>query len=162
MPYDGLRCTHSPETVRIGRPAAEVWAMLIDFPNVPDWEAGVLEVRQTSPGQPALGTTFVARRVFGRWEALIDCRILDWEDERPVTMELRGGMVRRASVTYAVEAAGDDACQVTYTTRGEMRSLLAWTTPFIPAQGRKLIHSNLATLERLLAEAAAAEGSPQA
>ena len=71
-------------------------------------------------------------------------------------MELRGGMVRRASVTYAVERAGDDECQVTCTTQGEMRSLLGWTTPFIPAQGRKLIRSNLATLERLLVEAATA------
>jgi Polyketide cyclase / dehydrase and lipid transport len=103
-----------------------------------------------------VGTTFVARRMFGPWKTLIDCRIRDWEDGRLVTMELRGGMVRRASVTYALEPAGDEACLVTYTTQGEMRSLLAWTTPFIPAQGRKLIRSNLATLERLLVEAATA------
>ena len=38
------------EWVRIDRPSADVWAILIDFPNVPTWENDVLEVRQTSPG----------------------------------------------------------------------------------------------------------------
>jgi len=142
------------ETLRIDRPAVEVWAMLIDFPNVPAWEDGVLEVRQTSPGRPALGTTFVARRVFGGRETDIDCRIVGWEDDRSVTMELRGGLVRRASVGYSVEPMGDCACLVTYSTEGEMRTLLAWATPFIPAMGRRLIRSNLATLERLLVDAA--------
>jgi hypothetical protein len=144
------------ETVRIDRPAAEAWAMLIDFPNVPAWEDGVLEVRQTSPGQPGVGTTFIARRVFGWRETFIDCRITAWEADRLVTMELIGGMVRRASVTYVVEPIDDTACRIRYTTDGEMRSLLAWTTPLIPTVGRRLIRSNLATLERLLKEAAPA------
>ena len=140
------------ETVRIESPAANVWAMLIDFPNVPRWEDGVLEVRQTSPGDPGLGTTFVARRVFGRRETLIDCRIVQWEADRLVTMELKGGLVRRALVTYAVAPAGDRASLITYSTEGEMRMLVAWTTPFIPTMGRRLIRANLARLGGLLAE----------
>ena len=129
--------------------------MLIDFPNVPAWEDGVLEVRQTSPGPAGMGSTFVARRVFGRRETLIDCRIVGWQDESSVTMELLGGLVRRASVAYTVEPLGERACRVTYSTQGEMRTLLAWATPLIPVMGRRLIRSNLATLERLLVEAAA-------
>lgn len=142
------------ETVLIDRPAAEVWAMLIDFPNVPTWEDGVLEVRQTSPGRPAIGTTLVARRVFGGRETVVDCRIVDWQDDRSVTMEITGGPLRRASVRYAVEPMGDRACRVTYSVQGEVRLLLAWLTPLIPAMGRRLMRSNLATLERLLQDAA--------
>jgi carbon monoxide dehydrogenase subunit G len=153
MPYDA-GMYHFTESVPIDHPAADVWAMLIDFPNVPAWEDGVREVRQTSPGQPALGTTFVARRVFGRRETLIDCQIIGWEADRLVTMELKGGLVRRASVTYAVEPTGLDSCQVTYSTQGEMRTLLVWATPFIPVVGRRLIRGNLATLARLLDQAA--------
>ena len=138
------------ETVRIDRPAQAVWALLIDFPNVPSWEDGVLEVRQTSPGEPAVGTTFVARRTFGGRETLIDCRITAWEAEHLVTMELIGGVVRRASVTYAVERTGDGACDVTYSTQGQMRTLLAWATPFIPVIGRRLIRGNLARLAEQL------------
>jgi carbon monoxide dehydrogenase subunit G len=122
MPYDAAMY-HLTESVRIDRAAAEVWAMLIDFPNVPAWEDGVLEVRQTSPGQPAMGTTFVARRVFGGRETLIDCQIIGWEAGRLVTMEIKGGLVRRASVTHAVEPTSVGACQVTYSTQGEMRAL---------------------------------------
>lgn len=143
------------ETVRIARPTAEVWAMLTDFPNVPTWEGGVLEVRQTSPGDPAIGTTFVARRVYGSRETVVDCRIVDWQDDRSVTMEILGGPTRRASVRYAVEPIDDRACRVTYSAQGEMRPLLAWLTPLIPAMGRRLIRSNLATLGRLLEDAAA-------
>ena len=142
------------ETVRIDRPAAEVWAMLTDFPNVPTWEDGVLEVRQTSPGRPAIGATFVARRVYGGRETIVDCRITDWQVDRSVTMEIIGGPTRRASVRYAVEPMGDRACRVTYSAQGEMRPLLAWLTPLVPAMGRRLIRSNLATLERLLEAAA--------
>jgi hypothetical protein len=144
------------ESVGIDRPSADVWAILIDFANVPAWETDVLEVRQTSPGAPTLGTTFVARRLFGGLESLIDCRITAWQDGRAVTMELEGGAVRRASVTYAVEATGVDSCRVSYSIEGQMRTLLAWTTPFIPAIGRRLVRGNLANLARVAESAAIA------
>lgn len=137
------------ESIAIDRPSADVWAILIDFPNVPAWEHDVLEVRQTSPGLPGPGTTFVARRLFGGRESRIDCRITDWEDGRSVTMELTGGVVRRASVTYAVALTDVDSCRVSYSIEGQMRPLLAWATPFIPAIGRRLVRGNLANLARL-------------
>ncbi len=155
VPYAGPVYTLT-ESVDIDRPSADVWAILIDFPNVPAWEKDVLEVRQTSPGIPALGTTFVARRLFGGRESLIDCRITSWEEDRSVTMELRGGVVRRAVVSYAVEPTGVDSCQVSYSIEGQMRPWLAWTTPFIPAIGRRLVRGNLANLAHLAEGAAIA------
>ena len=142
------------ESITIDRPSAGVWDILVDFPNVPAWEKDVLEVRQTSPGVPTLGTTFVARRLFGRRESLIDCRITAWDDGRAVTMELKGGVIRRASVTYELEPVGVDSCRVSYSIEGEMRTLLAWTTPFIPSIGRRLVRGNLANLARLAGGAA--------
>jgi carbon monoxide dehydrogenase subunit G len=141
---------HLTETVRIERPAAEAWAVLIDFPNVPAWEDGVLEVRQTSPGRPGLGTTLMARRVYGGRETVVDCRIVDWQDDRSVTMEIAGGPTRRTFASYAVEPIGDQACQVSYSVNGEMRPLLVWLTPLIPAMGRRLVRKNLASLKRLV------------
>ena len=153
MPYAGAVYTFT-ETFGIERPSADVWAILIDFPNVPAWEKDVLEVTQTSLGVPAVGTTFVARRLFGGRESLINCRITAWEDGRSVAMELEGGMVRRASVTYAVEPTDVGSCRVSYSIHGQMRPLLAWTTPLIPTIGRRLVRGNLANLARL------AEGGP--
>jgi carbon monoxide dehydrogenase subunit G len=147
------------ETVTIGRPRADAWAVLTDFPRVPAWERGVLEVRQTSAGAPGVGTTLTARRVYGGRETVVECRIVDWQDGRSVTMEIVGGPTRRTFACYAVEPMGDKACQVTYSVEGEMRPLLRWLTPLIPAAGRRLVRANLGALKRLI-EAAATDGTP--
>ena len=138
------------EAVRIDRPAAEAWAILVDFPNVPAWESGVLEVRQTSPGAAGLGTTPVARRVYVGRETVVHCRIVDWQDGRSVTMEIAGGPTRRTFASYSVEPVDDHACQVTYSVEGEMPPILVWLTPLIPAMGRKLVRANLVSLKRLV------------
>jgi carbon monoxide dehydrogenase subunit G len=138
------------ETITIGRPAAEAWAMLIDFPNVPAWEDGVLEVRQASPGPPSAGTKLVARRAYGPWKTNVDCQITDWHEGHSVTMEILGGPTRRVTARYAVERVDDDACRVTYSGSGEMRPLLVWLSPLIPPAGRRLVRSNLARLKHRL------------
>ena len=142
------------EARSIDRPAGEVWDVLVDFPNVPLWEDGVLEVRQTSDGRPALGTTFVARRVFGGRESMVDCRIIEWADGRVATMEIIGGPVRRAAARYLVEPTSESACRVEYSINGELQPRLAWLTPLIPLMGRRLVRSNLARLERLVEDRA--------
>jgi carbon monoxide dehydrogenase subunit G len=150
---DAVRCIamfEIEEAISIGRPAAEAWAMLIDFPNVPAWEDGVIEVRQISSGSASIGTTLVARRAYGPWTTNVDCRIVDWQDGRSVTMEILGGPTRRATSRYAVEPVGDDACRVTYSGSGEMRPLLVWLSPIIPSAGRRLVRSNLVRLKQRL------------
>jgi uncharacterized protein YndB with AHSA1/START domain len=142
------------EARSIDRPAGEVWAVLVDFQNVPLWEDGVLEVRQTSDGRPALGTTFVARRVFGGRESMVDCRIIEWEDGHVATMEIIGGPVRRAAARYLVEPTSESACRVEYSINGELQPRLAWLTPLVPLMGRRLVRSNLARLERLVEDRA--------
>jgi hypothetical protein len=147
------------ESVPIGRPTVEVWAVLTDFPMVPAWERGVLEVRQTSAGPPGVGTTLAARRVYAGRETVVECRIVDWQDGRSVTMEIAGRPTRRTFACYAVEPMGDKACRVTYSVEGEMRSPLRWLTPLIAAAGRRLVRTNLGALKRLV-EGATTDGTP--
>ena len=123
MPYAAAVYTLT-ETVGIDRPSVDVWAILIDFPNAPPGRRTSSKSARRRLARPALGTTFVARRLFGGWET-IDCRITAWQDGCAVTMELQGGVVRRASVTYAVEPTGADSCRVSYSIEGQMRPLLA-------------------------------------
>ena len=132
-------------------PAYEVWRYLIDFPNVPTWEDGVLEVRQTSEGAPGVGTTLVARRVYAGRESLVDCRIVDWQEGRSVTMVIGGGPVESATISYAVEPAGLDRCVVTYTSGVSLRGPLRLLTPLIRPVGRRLVDANLERLERRIA-----------
>ena len=135
-----------------------VWRYLIDFPNVPSWEDGVLEVRQTTPGAAGIGTTLVARRVYAGRESLVDCRIVDWQEGRSVTMVIAGGPVRTATICYAVEPTSVDASVVTYTSDVTLRGPLRLLTPLIAPVGRRLVDANLERLERRIA--AGAEPSP--
>jgi carbon monoxide dehydrogenase subunit G len=137
-------------SIRVLRPLVDVWRALIDFPQVPSWERGVLEVRQTSPGAPGVGTTLVVRHVYVGRVALVDCRITDWEEQRGATMALRGGPLRRASVRYAVEPAGSDQTVVTFSAEGELIAALKLLTPLMPVVGRAGAKQNLAHLKRLL------------
>jgi carbon monoxide dehydrogenase subunit G len=137
-------------SIRVNRPIADVWRVLIDFPRVPSWEQGVREVRQTSPGAPGVGATLEARRIYFGRETLIECRISDWDELRGVTMALRGGPLRSASVRYAAESVGSEQTEVTYTAEGELVPALELLTPLIPAIGRSGAKTNLANLKRLL------------
>jgi carbon monoxide dehydrogenase subunit G len=140
-------------SIQVNRPLAEVWHLLIDFPRVPAWEQGVREVWQTSPEAPGVGTTLVARRVYGGRETLVECRITDWEDQQGVTMALHGGPLRSALVRYAVapaDPAGSEQTVVTYSAEGELIPALQVLTPLMPAVGRAGAKKNLANLKRLL------------
>jgi hypothetical protein len=134
----------------VNRECAEVWRLLIDFPRVPEWERGVLAVRQMSPGPATVGTTLLARRKYFGRVTEVECRITDWQDQRSVTMALRGGPLREATVCYAVAPAGDQRARVMYTCVGELISALRLLTPFMPALGRADERRNLARLKRKL------------
>jgi hypothetical protein len=128
-------------------PVDRIWARLIDFPGIPTWEGGVLEVRQVSPGPPGLGTGLVARRVYGGREALVDCRITEWQDGRAATMSIRGGPIREASVRYAVEPGTDGRALVTYSAEGEFRGAWRLLAPLAGMMGRSQVRSNLERLK---------------
>jgi carbon monoxide dehydrogenase subunit G len=142
------------QSILVNRPVADVWAVLIDFPNVPNWERGPVEVRQVSPGPPGVGTELVTvRRYLGRGTDL-QCRITEWQDQVGATMSLVGGPLERASVRYSVEPAGDGRTRVTYSAEGELRGALKLLTPVMPMVGRREARLNLRTLKRLLEQSA--------
>jgi carbon monoxide dehydrogenase subunit G len=141
---------HFSSSIVIQRPLGEVWAFLIDFPRVATWERGILEVRQTSPEPSGLGTTLLVRRVYFGRETQVACQITAWDARQGVTMDLRGGPLRHASVRYAVEPVGSAETKVTYTGSGELIPTLQMLTPLMPALGRSDERKNLAKLKRLL------------
>jgi hypothetical protein len=137
-------------SIVVERDSQDVWRWLIDFPRVPLWEQGVLAVRQVSPGPAAVGTILLVRRAYFGRVTEVECRITGWQEQRSVTMALRGGPLRHATVCYAVEPAGDGRAMVTYTGSGELVPALQVLTPLMPALGRATERRNLATLKRLL------------
>lgn len=134
----------------IPRSASEIWAVLIDFPRIPSWERGPIEVRQTSPGPPGVGATIMARRLFGGREATLHGEISDWRDGRSATMSLVGGPLARSYVTYSVEPRGQSRSVVTFSAEGSLAGPMRPFTPLVGLVGRSVARNNLRRLEELL------------
>jgi uncharacterized protein YndB with AHSA1/START domain len=58
----GARFIRFEQAIDIGRPIEEVFAYLADFTNIPRWNYYVENVRQLTPGQVGVGTTFEQQR----------------------------------------------------------------------------------------------------
>ena len=114
-------------------PIDAVWQRLVDFPAIPTWEGGVLEVRQVTPGPSGIGTELVARRVYGGAAGSVYCRITEWDEGHAATMTIHGGPIRQASVRYAVEPTDDGHALVTYSAEGEFRGGWRLLTPLAGA-----------------------------
>ena len=139
---------HFQGSMSMDAPTAPIWERLIDFPAIPTWEDGVLEVRQVSPGPPGVGTELEARRVYGGRASTVACRITEWDQGRAATMSIRGGPIQEAAVRYAVEPAADGRSLVSYSAEGEFRGAWRLLTPLAGAMGRRQVRSNLERLKR--------------
>jgi hypothetical protein len=140
---------------QIARPADEIGATLIDFPNIPKWERGPIEVRQLSAGPLGVGTQIMARRVYGGRETTLEGVITEWDEGRSATMSLTGGPLAQSLVTYAVDPIGPNASVVTYTAEGTLVGALRILTPLMPTVGRAVARNNLRRLDELLADRSA-------
>ena len=136
------------QSLQIDRPSTQVWPYLIAFEQVPLWEHGIVEVRQVTPGPPAIGTEMFARRIYAGRETRLTGRIVAFEDGRSASMSLRGGPHDEAIVTYGVEPIDDRHSVVTYRAEGNLISPLRFLHPFLPAIGRAEARKNLANLQR--------------
>jgi uncharacterized membrane protein len=70
-------------TIRIDRPAEEVFAFLSDFENIPKWNYYVLEVRQLSERPIGIGTTYHQVRKTDQQ----DLRIIEFEPNHSVAVK---------------------------------------------------------------------------
>jgi len=79
--------------ITINRPVEEVFAYVMDLQNGPEWQAGLLEVRQVTQGSPGVGSQYVSvRKVMGRkLEAVID--IVAYEPNRKAVIKSVSGSV---------------------------------------------------------------------
>jgi hypothetical protein len=136
------------QSLQIDRPSTQVWPYLIAFEQVPLWEHGIVEVRQVTPGPPAVGTEMFARRIYAGRETSLSGRIVAFEDGRSAAMSLRGGPLDDVIVEYAVEPIDDRRSVVTYRARGSLVRPLRFLHPILPAMGRAEARKNLAKLQR--------------
>ncbi len=134
------------QSLEFDHSADHVWPYLIAFEQVPLWERGVLEVRQTTPGAPGLGTEIVARRQYGGRESTVAGRIVRWEAGRSAAMELGGGPLSDVVVEYSVDPIDHRRSLVAYRAEGRLGGALRLLQPLVAALGRREARRNLASL----------------
>ena len=136
------------QSLQIDRPSTQVWPYLIAFEQVPLWEHGIVEVRQVTPGLPAIGTEMFARRIYAGREVRLHGRIVAFEDGRSAAMSPRGGPHDEAIVEYAAEPIDNRHSVVTYRAQGSLIRPFRFLHPILPAIGRAEARKNLAGLRR--------------
>jgi Polyketide cyclase / dehydrase and lipid transport len=91
-------------TVVIDRPAAEVFAFLADFENIPAWNYAIQDTIKTSPGPAGVGSTYrQTRSVPGRSEEGFEVTVFEPVSQLAIEGQL-GPFRTRAS--YRLEPRG--------------------------------------------------------
>ena len=103
----------STQSITVDAPAAEVMAVIADFPAYPEWVAAAkkVEVLETGPGGRARQVHFVLDA-----GAVKDDYVLEytWDDDRQVSWSLvKGQMQKRQEGSYTLEET-DGRTEVTY------------------------------------------------
>jgi uncharacterized membrane protein len=104
-------------TVRIDRPAREVWAVLADFGRDPEWRAGVLSMTACPPGAAATGSTTAEVMRFAGRTLRNDARIVSVGPGYQLAWQTTSGI--HASGVRVVEPLGPHRCQVRLATHVE-------------------------------------------
>ena len=91
--------------ITVNRPVSEVFAYVADVRNLPQWQGGVLEVRQESEGDVAVGTRFTEVRKFlgRRMESTLE--VTECAPDRKFSLRTISGPIP-FSVEHTFEASG--------------------------------------------------------
>jgi hypothetical protein len=99
---------HIDESIVINRPIEEVWASLTDFFNAPRMSgAGIIGLRQTSPGPLAVGSTLLGRRVVLGFETRNDFQLTEWDPPHALATTAVGRPFRSMVSRVTLESRAD-------------------------------------------------------
>ena len=132
-------------SVRIERPAEEVWDYFTDVGNDPEWNPSAIKARKTSDGPLGVGSTFhVVRKMSGPMD-------LEYtEYSRPLRWTLRG-TGRGMSFTYAAELKpSGGATELTSRMNLDPKGVLKLLGPVLGSVTRKQLDQVHAALKRKL------------
>jgi uncharacterized protein YndB with AHSA1/START domain len=134
-------------TVRIERPAEEIFDFLADGRNNPKWRPAVTEIALVSGA--GVGATYrqTMRGPGGRTIAG-DYRVTESDRPRLLQFEVIAGPARPRG-TFHLEPVGSDATQVTFSLNLQPTGVMRLMTPMIKRQMRREV-SALRDLKRVL------------
>jgi uncharacterized protein YndB with AHSA1/START domain len=120
------RVVSETASVRIERPAEEVWDYFTDVANDPEWNPSAIKARKTSDGPLGVGSTFhVVRKMSG------PMKLEYTEYSRPLRWAVRG-VGRGMSFTYAADLSpSGSATELTSTMNLEPKGFLTLLSPLL-------------------------------
>jgi carbon monoxide dehydrogenase subunit G len=132
-------------SVRIERPAEEVWDYFTDVANDPEWNPSAVKARKTSEGPLGVGSTFhVVRKMSG------PMKLEYTEYSRPLRWALRG-VGRGMSFTYSADLTpSGGATELTTQMDLAPKGMLKLLTPILGSVTAKQLSQVHAALKRKL------------
>jgi len=136
------------ESMVINRPVDEVWDYLTHVENMPKWDRGVLEARQTSEGPASVGSTVqVRRQMLGR-QRIAEFRLSEYAPNTRLALEAkRGHMTAQSRFTFEAVAGGT---RLTQTSEIELSGWVKLLTPILIPMLRRDGREDFANLKRIL------------
>jgi uncharacterized membrane protein len=134
-------------TVDIGRPPEDVFAVLADIPNSPEWIAPVIAVRDFSGEPVGVGTTYTQVTKFLGKEFTIDVEVTDFEPDERYGERFAGGIPGDMAITLN---AVDGGTRLHLHFEGEPSGIFGIAAPLLKSNMQKQITSDMNTLKALL------------
>lgn len=130
------------ETIRVARSAGDCYRYVADFSICEQWDPGVYRAAKTTPGAPAVGTTFeVTVRLFGRRSTLA-YEITAIEPDTRIELAMQGdGIASTETIDFAADDSGHT--QIDYRADFELSGALrlgqSAARPLFKRIGRKAV-----------------------
>jgi carbon monoxide dehydrogenase subunit G len=136
-------------TVVVKRPPDEVFAFLSDLSNLPEWQSGAVEVRE-SEGAVGVGTTYVeVLRFLGkRLQATIE--VTEFERGRRFSLRTVSGPIP-FSVQHTLEPEdGGGATRLRVELEGEPGGLFKLAEPLVMRNAQRQLEADFAALKEMV------------
>ncbi len=140
-----MRVAHE---VVVERSPAEVFAYLTDLGRLPEWQAGVTEVRVPPGGPAAAGTTFTQVLTFAGRRIETDVEVTELEPDSRFSLRVVSGPVP-IEIRHALEPAGGGT-RIRVAAEGEPRGALRLAAGMVQRQAKQQLEASFARLKSVL------------
>ena len=132
-------------SVVIDRPVEEVWKFVMDLSNLPKWNTGVQEAKQTSAGLLGAGTTLQTRS----GNMVSDIKVIEYEPGRKCTLEFTSGAVKGTMETSTVENV-EGKTRFTRKMDAKFSGVYKLVGPFLTPRFKREYVASVGNLKRIL------------
>lgn len=132
-------------TIDIERPVEDVFGFLTDLDNLPQWAAGLLDVRHD--GHLRLGAKGVDVRMVGKKKTEMPWEVIKYEPPRVVAFAYSEPL--RATATFTMETIAGGT-RLTCDTQLELKGIYRLTAPMITREARRTDATQFAKAKAIL------------